>query len=111
MKSQPLHAETNRKCQKLEHEKWLIKHPQPGEQPLNVIFAHALIPDILKNSLLESTIYRPSSTQQMQRPTRDIHNYVSMTEHTQLAQNQRQSADHQLTLRSCNIESATHSST
>ena len=86
MKSQPLHAETNRKCQKLEHEKWLIKHPQPGEQPLNVIFAHALIlamhaachipprppfhqqfhpftfHDILKNPSLEFKTYRSNST-------------------------------------------------
>ena len=81
----PLHAEANRKCRKLEREKRLIERPQPGAQPLNSIFAHALIPamhtvrhipprppsrqhvrplmfrNTLKNSSLESTTYRPSS--------------------------------------------------
>ena len=82
----PLHAEAVRKCRKLECERRLIEHPQPGAQPLNIIFTHALIPamhavryipprppfrqhdlpltfhDILKNPSLEFTTYRSNST-------------------------------------------------
>ena len=40
----PVHAEANRKRQMLEREKRLLGRTQPGAQPLNVEFAHALIP-------------------------------------------------------------------
>ena len=40
----PTREEANRGRQKLEHERWLTERPQPGAQPLIVVFAHVLIP-------------------------------------------------------------------
>ena len=125
-------AEVNCKCRKLKCEKRLIEHPQPGAQPLNVIFAHVLIsttravrqyhPDRLSINTFTHfprypgkffiRVYDLSSHfhSRTQRPPRNVHNCVSTTEHAQLAQDQRRFVGHQFTLRSCNVQPATHSS-
>ena len=82
----PTREEANRGRRKLERERRLTERPQPGAQPLIVVFAHVLIPAThavchipprrpfrqlvrpltfrgnLSNSSLESTIYCPTST-------------------------------------------------